>query len=254
MRVYLADGSFESLLTAMDQALTEGGEATVSAARDWAPALLDEGVATPGEPAAAERLLERIEREAGPAVVRTLLHLYHSEMSGIERLAFEYTALALRWGRVVDGYQANAVVRRAQAVARKVGGEIHRMKGLLRFCRLASGVFWAPMEPDHNIVLAVALHFRRRLSLERWVVHDRRRQLAARWARGRLDLCDPDDTTRLLAELRPENLADEERQYQELWRTFYRAVAIPERRNPRVQAQYMPRRYWKYLTEKSAGE
>jgi probable DNA metabolism protein len=37
---------------------------------------------------------------------------------------------------------------------------------------------------------------------------------------------------------------------QQLWQTFFRTIAIPERKNPRLQKSNMPAKYWKYLTEK----
>ncbi|MDR2407664.1 MAG: DUF4130 domain-containing protein, partial [Bacteroidales bacterium] len=45
--------------------------------------------------------------------------------------------------------------------------------------------------------------------------------------------------------------AAQESRYQELWKTFWRAVAIQERKNPKLQRQFMPKRYWKYLIEKN---
>ena len=36
---------------------------------------------------------------------------------------------------------------------------------------------------------------------------------------------------------------------QELWRTYFKAICIKERLNPRKQLSDMPRRYWKYMTE-----
>ena len=42
----------------------------------------------------------------------------------------------------------------------------------------------------------------------------------------------------------------DEKLYQALWKTYFKAIAIKERRNPRKQRQDMPVRYWKYLTEK----
>ena len=34
-----------------------------------------------------------------------------------------------------------------------------------------------------------------------------------------------------------------------LWKTFHRTVAIENRRNTRLQRQFMPARYWTHLTE-----
>ena len=45
-------------------------------------------------------------------------------------------------------------------------------------------------------------------------------------------------------------LDKDERLFQQLWQTYFKAICIKERLNPRKHRQDMPVRYWKYLTEK----
>lgn len=47
---------------------------------------------------------------------------------------------------------------------------------------------------------------------------------------------------------------EDEMWYQEMWRTYFKAICIKERLNPRKHRKDMPVRYWKYLTEKQTGE
>mgnify|MGYP002228844907 CR=1 FL=1 len=42
----------------------------------------------------------------------------------------------------------------------------------------------------------------------------------------------------------------DEQLFQSLWKTYFKAICIKERLNPRKHKQDMPVRYWKYLTEK----
>jgi probable DNA metabolism protein len=37
--------------------------------------------------------------------------------------------------------------------------------------------------------------------------------------------------------------------WEDLWRNYHRVVANESRVNPRLQQQFMPQRYWKYLPE-----
>ena len=37
--------------------------------------------------------------------------------------------------------------------------------------------------------------------------------------------------------------------YRDLWKTFYQAIAIEERKNPKLQRNMMPLRYREYMTE-----
>ena len=46
-------------------------------------------------------------------------------------------------------------------------------------------------------------------------------------------------------------LSSDDQLLQNLWRTYFKAICIKERMNPRKQLSDMPRRYWKYMTEKN---
>lgn len=60
----------------------------------------------------------------------------------------------------------------------KVTGEIHRLKGLLRFMESSGGVFYAPYSPDNDITEILMLHFTERFKSERFVIHDVKRKIA----------------------------------------------------------------------------
>jgi probable DNA metabolism protein len=49
--------------------------------------------------------------------------------------------------------------------------------------------------------------------------------------------------------MKDEKISDAEKDIQQLWQTFYKSITITNRINPKLQAQFMPRRYWKYLPE-----
>lgn len=62
-----------------------------------------------------------------------------------------------------------------------------------------------------------------------------------------------DDDSReshLITGMLDESLMDkDEKLFQQLWKTYFKAICIKERMNPRKHRQDMPVRYWKYLTE-----
>ena len=44
--------------------------------------------------------------------------------------------------------------------------------------------------------------------------------------------------------------SEDEQRYQKFWQGYFTNVNIKERKNPRLHKQYLPQRYWKYLSEK----
>ena len=47
-----------------------------------------------------------------------------------------------------------------------------------------------------------------------------------------------------------ELLNEKELHYQKLWIEYFDHTNIKERRNDKLHVQHVPKRYWKYLTEK----
>ena len=45
-------------------------------------------------------------------------------------------------------------------------------------------------------------------------------------------------------------MAEDEKLYQELWKGYFKSLTIKEHINLKLKRQYMPKHYWKYLTEK----
>ena len=43
---------------------------------------------------------------------------------------------------------------------------------------------------------------------------------------------------------------EKEELYQHLWQQYFKSVNIASRKNTKLHIQHMPKRYWKYLTEK----
>ena len=248
-RTYQYDGTLDGLLTASARALDEAAEPADFLSDSAVPDLFASPVVVGTDPETAAALLCRLEKVA-PDSIRTVLQAFLSEETDIGGPIHTYLSLTLDRGESVDGYLTHAHVRRVVTTARRVGGETHRLKGLLRFRELRSGFLWAPVEPDANVVLLLALHFRRRLSGQHWLIHDLKRRVAVAWDGRDLEWLEGESLRGRLAEVQPDALSSAEAGYQELWRTFFRSIAIPERINPGLQRRNMPRRYWKHLVEK----
>jgi probable DNA metabolism protein len=203
--------------------------------------------------ARAERFLSYIAAKSSRDVVQTLLRALTAMPDGLETHLLAYARKAVLHGACIMQAHADPDVIFVHRHARKVSLEIHRFKGLLRFQEFRSGRFVALHEPDYDITLPLAFHFRRRLASLRWIILDCRRQQAATWDGQRLNAEHPDGDL-LTGALLEHCLADDEPSEAEarsrvLWKTFHRTVAIENRINPALQRQFMPARYWKHLTE-----
>lgn len=249
------DGSATGCLCAVAEAYKRPERPPVQFVRPGAimPLFADARETVVSDPARAERFLGYLAAKASGDVVRTLLRAVTAMPDGLEPHLLGYARKAVLHGACIVQAHADPDVIFVHRHARKVSLEIHRFKGLLRFQEFKSGRFVALYEPDYDITLPLAFHFRRRLASEHWIILDCRRQQAATWDGQRLNAEHPDADllTGVILErsLADDEPSDAEARSQTLWKTFHRTVAIETRTSPMLQRQFMPARYWKHLTE-----
>ena len=132
--------------------------------------------------------------------------------------------------------------------AGKVGHEIHRLIGLLRFSPDSNGVFTARCAPDHFILPALADHFSLRFGITPWAIIDEMRGLCLRKQDADEAQLVPWPPVMPHADTSKKNQTDS---WEDLWRLYHRSINNEGRKNLRLQRQLMPERYRKYLNELS---
>lgn len=128
------------------------------------------------------------------------------------------------------------------AMKKRMLGESHRLKGLLRFIEIENNLFYASIHPDNNVIENLGQHFIRRLPTQNFIIHDKNRNIAFIYNTKEYEIIDSSN-------LCLPSISEEEKKYQELWKTFFKTISIKERTNPKLQMQYMPKKYWKDLIE-----
>lgn len=244
MLAYVYDGTFEGLLTAVYEAYYRGeGPETLVDGREMQANFLDRYVSIDTDPAKADKVFRSIREKISGDALQRAYHVFLSEDSERGRIIYDYLRLGWKMGYRVDLHLSDDRVFRVHQISQRVEYERHKLLGFVRFRQVESGIFYAPIGPDHNIVELLAPHFAERLAGQNWIIHDVKREVAVLY-NGREWVVSDFRYDELPAE------AGEEETYQRLWKLFFNAIAIESRKNPRLQRQWMPRRYWKYLTEK----
>lgn len=244
MQTLIYDGSFEGFLSAASLVLENAFEQADIVSQDRTEGLLFGGEEVTTAPDQAQSLLKRFAGLAGERNLRPVLLTFLADGEPREHILLDLFRLTFREGKNVCAWHHHDGVRRWLTTARRVSQEIHRLTGLVRFQELADGSFYAPFEPDHDIVVPLARHFSRRMPDCCWMIHDLRRGAGILW----------NGQTLLPAELSASQalpLASHESFFQSCWQSYHRKIALPGRKRPRLQKQFMPVRYWKYLTELS---
>ena len=140
---------------------------------------------------------------------------------------------------------------------RRVLHEQLRMKQFIRFQKAKDGTYLAVVSPDHNVVPLIIDHFQDRFNDQPWLIYDAKRHYGYYYDGAAAPIritCEdeaavPFDLSN--GKMDDDILSENDMIFQQLWRTYFKAICIKERMNPKKQLSDMPRRYWKYMTEKN---
>ncbi len=141
-------------------------------------------------------------------------------------------------------------VERLFRISRSVGQECEHMRQFVRFQHLAgegADVWFARVNPKASVVPLIMDHFVERLSVQPFIIYDEVHHIAGVYDGGDWYLVNTEGAGDLERAL-PDRTADEA-PHEQAWRTFYDSVSIDARYNPELRRQFMPKRFWKNLTE-----
>ena len=252
------DGTFGGLLGAYAEAHRRRAlpAAVQTAGAPASGSLFGETVRVEADPEMAERVERGLEREKA-GIVGRMRRAFLSERPGMEVTVLRLVdAVAHRGGGVMEDWTFEPTREVAQW-SQRVGREAHRMEAFTRFERLdeaAAGpeAFVARIRPEVHVLPLIGAHFEARYPTLAWRIVDVRRDLAlvhtpaSERAQGKAASEIVPAHTLDLAEAR----ADDEAAYQRMWKAYFQAVTIPERRNLKLHLRHVPKRYWPYLIEK----
>jgi len=244
MIYYIYDGSFEGILTAIYHAYyrRETSEKIVEE-YDLQESLIINKVYIRTDIEKSNKVYHSVQTKISKQALKNILYVYLSENIDRGTIIYHYLKLGWKIGKDVDLNLANDHVLFVQNIYKKVSKEIHFMLGLVRFRELKNNILYSAIEPENNIVALIADHFAARISNERWVIHDLRRNIAVVYNKQEW----------ILTELELNHaiqLHESEEIYQNLWKEYFRSIAIKENTNQRLQKRNMPVKYWKHLIEK----
>ena len=245
-KVYIYDGSYQGLLTALYRAFKRReAPVRILAKSEFRDDLFYQQQKIVTDNQKAEFFSRQIKEHISAKALNNIFYTYLSEADKMEVYIFRYLFTGFKVGEKVDEFLTKEYVRQVQDLAHKVRHESHRLKGLIRLQEAAGGKYYAVVEPDYKILVLLASHFKNRFSTMDWIIHDKRREEAIIFSASAKEWLLID----LSKDFKPELTAKEE-EVQELWQSFFSAVSIKNRSNPRTQQQFMPKKYWKHLIEK----
>lgn len=257
MTVYVFDGTMDGLLSAVFDAflLKEEPEQLLTGG-DVLPLFCERIYKVTTDVEKARRVWTGLEKQLPREALRIISTSQLSELQELWQPLFMLVCKVFRQGKEVVSNFADPDVLTVTQIARRVAHEAHRMMQFVRFQKAKDGTYLAVISPDHNVVPLIVDHFHDRFNDQPWLIYDARRHYGYHYdgESPPIHITFENETSVPFSladgKLSDDILSSDDRLLQDLWRTYFKAICIRERLNPRKQLNDMPRRYWKYLTEK----
>lgn len=203
----------------------------------------------------ADRVWSAVKKKLSVKGQSRLYYAFLSEIAQIEHHLLKYIQYALRSDSPIDSDFTNVDVLKVSQVAKSVGREKHRMEAFVRFRLSKDQVYFSTITPDFDVLPLITRHFKSRYADQKWIIYDLKRNYGIYYDLEKVDTVtldlpatfDPVKTTE-------EFFSNEELEFQTLWQDYFSSTNIPSRKNMKLHVQHVPKRYWKYLSEKQPKE
>ena len=260
MQVYVFDNTLDGLLTAVfDSFFRKQQDVTLLVEGEQLPLFADEPYRVVTDSEKATRVWKGLEKHLSKDGLHMITLSWLSEERALNQPLFNFICKVFRTN--VKGLERNASDEDVLAVrntCRRVLHEQLRMKQFIRFQKAKDGTYLGVVSPDNDVLPLVISHFQDRFNDQPWLIYDARRHYGYYYDGSTATRITFEDETQIPfslenGKLNDAVLSDNDQLFQDLWRTYFKAICIKERMNPKKQLSDMPRRYWKYMTEKNGN-
>ena len=161
-------------------------------------------------------------------------------------------AKKLKDSKKIMEHLSHPKVEKVFELSRRVGNESHFLVEFIRFRELESGILYAPITPKCQVLTCIAPHFADRFPLENWMIHDKTHcAFAVHEARKKWVLLHEayNETQKEEYEEQFTKMSEKEMEYETLFKSFCKTIAIKERENPVSQRGHLPLWYRPNMVE-----
>ena len=252
MTLYIFDGTMDGLLTAVFEFYERKPKAIqLVSQQHFEPVLLDEVYEVISDESKSKRVWEGLKKKIGAEWLLRFYKGYLSEDAATFQQLFHFACYIFDNPKGAEQNFGHPAVLAVTQMERSVNREKHRMKAFIRFEETVDGIFYAPIEPDFNVVPLIANFFKNRYADQRWIIYDLKRKYGLYYDLNKVEEIVLEETPSLKTPA--DLLHGKEELYGLLWKDYFKSTNIPARKNMKLHIRHVPKRYWKYLTEKREG-
>ncbi|MXV37809.1 DUF4130 domain-containing protein [Flavobacteriaceae bacterium Ap0902] len=255
MTYLIYDGTFEGFLSAVFDAYDlKLKDVQIKKEQDDLPDLFAQKIHVTPEEEKSERVKHKLIDLLGNSGFKNLWKVTLSELPSVEEVLWGVIRYAIKQNKNILKDYGNLYVIQLYDILKKLSRERHRMTAFVRFKQASDGNYYASIEPDFDVLPLISTHFKNRYADQKWFIYDSRRNYAIYYDLNTVTPLEIQGTLTNNNQNTPAVLSIEwdetEKEFQKLWQNYFSSTNIPSRKNTKLHLQYVPKRYWKYLTEK----
>ncbi len=199
----------------------------------------------------ANRVWKGVEKYSNSSGSYRLYYAFLSELPGIENVLLQYLQQLFAYKSDISKDYSNTSVLQVVQTAKKVSREKHRMEAFVRFRLTKDHLYFASVSPDFNVLPLIKKHFTRRYSDQKWLIYDIKRKYGLYYDLKKTEMIQLEFPKSFdFSRTDKDYFTDQELDFQDLWQNYFKSTNIASRKNLKLHTQHVPKRYWKYLSEK----
>lgn len=238
--IFAYDGSYDGFLSAVfDAFYMKTLPADIVVFDDLEPSLLKiHYVATDFEH--AERVRAGMRKRLGEKSFWMAEKAFLFDGDGKENAIMRFIWKAFKSDLSTNKNLGDEDVNRVFKMSIAVGNEAERFRQFTRFSD-SNGALIAVIHPKHFVLPLIKPYFCGRIKNEHFMIFDAEH--------GAAIIHSPQKTAIVPVESLELPESTDDGFYSELWKSYYRHIAIASRYNPKCRMTHMPKRFWQYLPE-----
>lgn len=208
--------------------------------------LFDEYIHVDANQKKAEKVIDAVVHKISPQFYRQLAYTSMAYEEDVLDNIYRCMILGFAYGaEVLEMVQFRDIMRN-RMIRTRLGKEVNRFQEFLRFHRMEGDIFVAHFEPKSRIAIALGPIFEDRMPSEHWMIIDDVHREAVIHSKDTPCYMRKLSDEEFLRLQETEHINDD---VTELWRTFFRTIAIEERYNPKCQRNLFPLWSRKHVVE-----
>lgn len=258
MELYIFDGSLEGLLTAVFECYQrKSGSVKLVSEIYHVPDVFDSGFGVTADRDKGKRVWKGLCKKLGKDWQVRFYKAFLSEQPEAFQHLFDFARYIIDQPEGASENYAHPDVLAISQISRKVHREKHRMEAFVRFQKTTDGIYYAHIEPDFDVLPLLPEHFQNRYADQRWMIYDLKRNYGIYYDLEKTEEIELDFAAKMSSNLNalPRQFLDSKEEfYTQLWQHYFKSTNIQARKNMRLHVRHVPRRYWKYLSEKQYSD